>query len=106
MDRVDLLFKALSDPARVRILEALHRPEACCPDAERVCACDLEALLGLSQPTVSHHMKVLVQAGLVRAEKRGRWVHYRLDRARLADAAGWLGRLAGDGGRETAARAA
>lgn len=84
MDRIDLVFKALSDPARVRILEALHRPDAvCCTDADRVCACDLEAHLGLSQPTVSHHMKVLVQAGLVEAEKRGRWVHYRLRRERF-----------------------
>lgn len=80
MIETDLAFKALGDPLRLRILAFLHRPDAdCCSNAAAVCACDLEGVLGLSQPTISHHMKLLVQAGLVRAEKRGRWVHYSLD---------------------------
>lgn len=99
MERVDLLFKALSDPLRLRIVEFLRRPDAaCCSVEDRVCACDLEGLLGLSQPTISHHMKLLVQAGLVVAEKSGRWVYYRIDRDRFAEAAEYLSGFAGDGG--------
>jgi ArsR family transcriptional regulator len=73
------VLKALADPARLRIVEFLRRPDAgCCALPDRVCACDLESLLGLSQPAVSHHMKLLVQAGLVEATKQGRWMWYRL----------------------------
>lgn len=82
-------LKALADPARLAIIEFLRAPQAdCCSRGDGVCACDLEGVLELSQPTVSHHMKVLVAAGLVRAEKRGRWVYYELDAAafeRLVD---------------------
>lgn len=78
MDAV-ILFKALADPARVRIVEFLRRPdEGCCTFPDRVCACDVESLLGLSQPAVSHHFKILMQAGLVVGEKDGRWMYYRL----------------------------
>ncbi|HZH25566.1 MAG TPA: metalloregulator ArsR/SmtB family transcription factor [Azospirillaceae bacterium] len=102
MDAIDTLFKALADPARIRILEFLSRPDAaCCSTRDRVCACDLEALLGLSQPTVSHHMKLLVGAGLVQAEKDGRWVHYRLNRPRFHELARWLQTTAGPVGDET-----
>ena len=63
-------FKALSDPARVAIVNRLA-------GAEDVCVCEFR--LGLSQPTVSHHLKVLREAGLIEvARKRGTWVHYRL----------------------------
>jgi ArsR family transcriptional regulator len=63
-------FKALSDPARVAIVNRLA-------GADDVCACEFR--LGLSQPTVSHHLKVLREAGLIEvARKRGTWVHYRL----------------------------
>ena len=73
-------LKALADPVRLTILEFLLEPvQTCCARAEGVCACDFETVLGLSQPTVSHHMKLLVQAGFVRAEKRGRWVYYGLE---------------------------
>lgn len=73
------VFKALADPARLAILEFLRQPQsACCARGDGVCACDIEGYLNLAQPTVSHHMKVLVQAGLVRSEKRGRWVYYEL----------------------------
>lgn len=74
-----LKFKALADPHRLNILNFLLEPiQSCCSRDEGVCACDLEAFLGLSQPAVSHHMKILVQAGFVRSEKRGKWVYYDL----------------------------
>lgn len=75
------VFRALSDPARLRILAHLAKnPQgACCGPEPGVCACDLEAVTGLSQPTVSHHMKCLVAARLVRGQKRGRWTYYQID---------------------------
>ena len=87
----DRIFKALSDPARVKILQFLRQPGAgCCSLGDRVCACDVERVLGVSQATVSHHMKLLVDAGLVHAEKQGRWMLYRIDGAAFAQAAAWL----------------
>ena len=73
------MFKALSDPARLKILSLLFESAAgrCC--AEGVCGCDLETVTQLSQPTVSHHMKLLQNARLVSAEKRGRWIFYTLN---------------------------
>jgi ArsR family transcriptional regulator len=65
-------FKALSDPSRVAIVNRLA-------GAEEVCVCDFIGTLGRAQPTVSHHLKVLREAGLVEvARKRGTWVYYRL----------------------------
>ncbi|MBI3514727.1 MAG: winged helix-turn-helix transcriptional regulator [Proteobacteria bacterium] len=97
MDERDHLFKALSDPARIRIIEFLHRPDAtCCTVEDRVCASDLEGLLGLSQPAVSHHVKVLVQAGLVLAEKCGRFTCYRVNRPRFAELQRYLASFAGE----------
>src|SRR5215467_10428997 len=64
-------FKALADPTRVAIVNRLTRVEA-------VCVCDLTAAFDLSQPTISHHLKVLRDAGLVEAERRGTWAYYRL----------------------------
>lgn len=77
-------FQALADPARLRLLSLM----AAQPTGE-VCACDLVEPVGRSQPTVSHHLKVLFEAGLVDREKRGSWVWYRvvpdrLDRLRRA----------------------
>src|SRR5512135_3891055 len=66
------LFKALGDPARVRIVNALATSR------EAVCICDLIEPLGLSQPTVSHHMKKLADAGVVAREQRGRWAYFSL----------------------------
>jgi ArsR family transcriptional regulator len=94
MNDMAAVFKALSDPARLRILEFLWRPDAaCCSLQDKVCACDLETLLGLSQPSVSHHMKILVQADLVTAEKEGRWVYYRVNRARFRELSQFLGQF-------------
>ncbi len=88
-------LRLLGDPTRFRILEFLAAPvQACCSREDGVCACDLEAFLGLSQPTVSHHMKQLVDAGLITAERRGRWVYYDLDPEVIRDLAGDLERLA------------
>ena len=72
-------FAALADPARLRLLSLI----AAQPTGE-VCACDLVEPLGRSQPTVSHHLKVLFEAGLVAREKRGTWVWYRVVPERLA----------------------
>jgi ArsR family transcriptional regulator, arsenate/arsenite/antimonite-responsive transcriptional repressor len=72
------IFKALADPARLKILQFLATGQTgCCGDG--VCGCDLEEVTGLSQPTVSHHMKCLASAGLVTSEKRGKWMYYSLD---------------------------
>ncbi len=67
------ILKALADPARLRLLSLI----AAQPDG-RGCVCDLTEPVGLSQPTVSHHLKVLHQAGLLEREQRGRWAFYRL----------------------------
>ena len=67
------MFKALGDPTRVRLLSLI----AAAPERE-ACICDLIEPVGLSQPTVSHHMKQLVDAGIVVREQRGRWAFYRL----------------------------
>ena len=67
------LFKALADPARVRILNVLAT------QTDAVCGCDLEDPLGLSQPTVSFHLKKLHDAGVLDREKRGVWVYYSLN---------------------------
>lgn len=71
-------FAALADPIRLRLLSHI----AASGGAE-VCACDLTDVAGRSQPTVSHHMKILVDAGLIDREKRGLWVWYRLVPSRL-----------------------
>ena len=73
------VFKALGDPQRLAMLEFIARNDAsCCVTLHGVCACDLQLSSGLSQPTVSHHLKILTDAGLITATKRGRWVHYAL----------------------------
>src|SRR5919109_1958009 len=64
-------FKALADPARVAILNRLAA-------VDEVCVCDFTAALDLAQPTVSHHLKVLREAGLVESSRRGTWAYYRL----------------------------
>jgi ArsR family transcriptional regulator len=72
-----LVFAALADPVRLRLLSLVA-------DAGEVCSCDLQDPLGKAQPTISHHTKVLADAGLVIGEKRGRWVWWRIVPERLA----------------------
>ncbi len=72
-------FTALSDPVRLRLLSILAASTA-----GEVCVCDFVGPLGKSQPTVSHHLKILSEAGLVEGERRGKWVWYSLNRDRLA----------------------
>jgi ArsR family transcriptional regulator len=69
-------FKALADPARVGIVNLLSTED-------EVCVCTLTEALGLSQPTVSHHLRLLREAGLVTVERRGTWSWYRLDTGAL-----------------------
>jgi ArsR family transcriptional regulator len=72
-------LKVLADPVRFQALQFLLDPPASsCSQGDGVCGCDFEGVLGLAQPTVSHHLKQLVDVGLVRAEKRGRWTYYEL----------------------------
>ena len=66
------IFRALSDPARIKILNLLAT------SGEPVCACEFEPALGLSQPTVSHHLKKLTEAGLLDREQRGKWAYFSL----------------------------
>ncbi len=75
------VFKVLADPARLRLLSMV----ASAPAGE-ACACDLVEPLGRSQPTVSHHLSMLVDAGVLSREKRGRWAWYRVVPERLT----WL----------------
>ncbi len=70
-------FKALADPARLRLLSLIAASEG------GACACDLVTPVGRSQPTVSHHLKVLREAGLVESERRGPWIWYRIVPERL-----------------------
>lgn len=72
------VFRVLGEPARLQLLSLI----AAQPNQE-VCACELVEPLGLSQPTVSHHLKVLYAAGLVDKQRRGTWIYYRIVQERL-----------------------
>ncbi len=67
------VLKALADPARLRLLSLIQAS----PEGE-ACVCDLTSPIGLSQPTVSHHLRILTESGLLEREKRGVWAYYRL----------------------------
>ena len=108
-EKVVAILKALADPLRLSILEFLWSPSAEeFRTQEGICACDVQDFLGVTQPTVSYHMKILNQAGLVTAEKRGKWVYYEcitegltevieyLDRFRHPDTASLFRTRAGD----------
>jgi ArsR family transcriptional regulator len=75
-----VVLKALADPHRLRMVSLL----AAQPEHEPLCVCDIEASFDLSQPTISHHLRVLREAGLVTVTKRGLWHHYALVRSSLA----------------------
>src|ERR671933_3040035 len=70
-DELAARFKALADPTRVAIVNRLAA-------ADEVCVCDLNAAFKLSQPTISHHLRILREAGLVEASRRGTWAYYRV----------------------------
>ncbi len=72
-------FKLVADPVRLRILSLI----ANAPDGE-LCACDLPAVIDRSQPTVSHHLSLLTEAGLLTREQRGKWAWFRVNRDRVA----------------------
>ena len=80
------MFKALSDPTRVKLLSMI----AAASD-NGACACDMTEPVGLSQPTVSHHLRLLVDAGLVTREQRGKWAYYRVAHEVLRSLAAALG---------------
>ena len=80
-----LAFKALSDPARLRLFSCIASQES-----GEACACDLVEPIGKSQPTISHHLKVLFEAGLVTKERRGQWIWYRAVPERLEQLRGAL----------------
>src|SRR5919107_939351 len=77
--RMARVLKVVADPTRLRLLSLIA-----CDPASEVCVCDLTAPLGLSQPTVSHHLKVMAGVGLVEREKRGVWAYYRIVPGALA----------------------
>ena len=81
------LLAAMSDATRLQIVAMLARLD------EPLCVCEIQAHFDLGQPTISHHLKVLRDAHLVKWEKRGLWVYYSLDRATLEHAASYLNNL-------------
>jgi ArsR family transcriptional regulator len=72
-------FKVLADPVRLLLLSLIANASA-----GEMCACDLVTPTGRSQPTVSHHLSILTDAGLLRREQRGKWVYFRVDPERIA----------------------
>jgi ArsR family transcriptional regulator len=78
------LAKALADPIRIQLLDVLGK------HAGKVCVCELVPLFDVSQPTVSHHLRVLREAGLVGSEKQGLWAYYYVVPGALDRLAGWL----------------
>ncbi|WP_354531375.1 metalloregulator ArsR/SmtB family transcription factor [Nakamurella sp. UYEF19] len=86
-ERIAPLLKALADPVRLRLMSLVASRKG-----QEVCICDLSPEFDLSQPTISHHLKVLREAGLLEREKRGVWVFYKARTEALAN----LGALIGD----------
>jgi ArsR family transcriptional regulator len=78
------LAKALADPVRLQLIDVLRK------HAGRVCVCELVPLFDLSQPTISHHLKVLRDAGVVASERRGLWSYYRVVPDALDELSDWL----------------
>ncbi len=83
-ERVALVAKALSEPLRVRVLDVLRR------SAEPVCQCELIALFGIRQSLLSHHMRKLLDAGLIVVERRHRWAYYSLSPDAGKELTSWL----------------
>lgn|SRR6185437_12795546 len=78
------VFAALGDPVRLRLLSIVA-------SEDEVCSCNLEAPLGKSQPTISHHTRVLAEAGLIEGEKRGRWTWWRVVPSQMEQLGAFLG---------------
>jgi ArsR family transcriptional regulator len=83
-ERMASIAKALADPVRLQLVDVLRR------HAGKVCVCELVPLFDLSQPTVSHHLKVLREAGLVESERRGLWAYYYVIPDSLEELSAWL----------------
>ena len=84
-ERMAVLAKAIADPVRLQLVDVLRK------HAGKVCVCELVPLFDLSQPTVSHHLKVLRDAGIVDSERQALWVYYYVVPGALDELAGWLG---------------
>jgi ArsR family transcriptional regulator, arsenate/arsenite/antimonite-responsive transcriptional repressor len=83
-ERMATIAKALSDPVRLQLVDVLRK------HAGKVCVCELVPLFDLSQPTVSHHLKVLREAGIVDCERRGLWAYYYVVPDALKELSAWL----------------
>ena len=83
-ERLALVAKALSDPIRVQLVDVLRKA------AGEVCVCELVPLFAVSQPTLSHHLKKLRDAGIVGVERRGLWAYYFVNPDALEDLTAWL----------------
>jgi ArsR family transcriptional regulator, arsenate/arsenite/antimonite-responsive transcriptional repressor len=82
--RIARLAKALGDPVRIELVDVLRK------HAGKVCVCELVPLFDLSQPTISHHLKVLREAGLVESERQGLWAYYYVVPGALDELVAWL----------------
>jgi ArsR family transcriptional regulator, arsenate/arsenite/antimonite-responsive transcriptional repressor len=82
--RMATVAKALGDPIRLQLVDVLRK------HAGKVCVCELVPLFDLSQPTVSHHLKVLREAGIVNSERRGLWAYYYVNPDSLEELSSWL----------------
>jgi ArsR family transcriptional regulator, arsenate/arsenite/antimonite-responsive transcriptional repressor len=80
-EQVAVFMKALSDPIRLRLMSMIAA-------TDEACVCDLTPPFAVSQPTISHHLRVLRESGLVECERRGTWVYYRASREALAAVGG------------------
>ena len=87
-ERMAQVAKALGDPIRLQLVDVLRK------HAGTVCVCELTPLFDVGQPTVSHHLKVLREAGIVDSERTGLWAYYYVRPEALAELTGWLGRPA------------
>jgi ArsR family transcriptional regulator len=85
-ERMAVVAKALGDPIRMQLVDVLRR------HAGEVCVCELVPLFDLSQPTVSHHLKVLREAGVVGSERRGLWAYYYVEPGAVEEFSEWLAR--------------
>jgi ArsR family transcriptional regulator len=83
-ERMAAIAKALADPVRLQLVDVLRK------HAGKVCVCELVPLFDLSQPTVSHHLKVLRDAGIVDSERRGLWAYYYVTPDSLKELSAWL----------------